>query len=351
MPSNVRRWLKGIGVAGKRDDIITLGHGGGGRLMHDLIVDELLVVSDVMTEEDLEDAALIDDDRLVISTDGFTVQPLFFPGGDIGKLAACGTINDVAMRGARVRWMSVAMIITEGFALDDLRRIIRSMRAACEADGVHVVTGDTKVVERSAADGIFITTTGVGERFAEPAPSATSARPGDRVVVSGTLGDHGICVLAAREELSLRQAIESDCASLLSLTEAIIDVGGDAVHCLRDMTRGGMSAALNEIALASEVSIEIEEGTIPVRGEVQGACELLGMSPLEIANEGKLVAICAPEVTDRLLEALRSHPHGAEATIVGEVGDGPAGRVIARTPLGTTRLVDLPAGELLPRIC
>lgn len=335
----------------EHNDIITLGHGGGGRLMHHLIVDELLAASDVMTERDLEDAALIDDGRLAISVDGFTVQPIFFPGGDIGKLAVCGTINDLAMRGARARWLSVAMIIQEGFQLEDLRRIVRSIREACAADGVHVVTGDTKVVGRGAADGIFITTTGVGERFADPAPGVTLARPGDRVLVNGTLGDHGVCILAAREELSLAQTIESDCASLLTLAEVIIEAGGEGVHVMRDMTRGGFAAVLNEIALASEVSIEIEEDAVPVRREVRGACELLGMSPLEIANEGKLLAVVAPEVVDDVLAAMRAHPLGRNAALVGEVGDGPAGRVAGRTALGTLRLIDLPAGELLPRIC
>ncbi len=332
-------------------DIITLGHGGGGRLMHDLIVNELLAASDFMSECDLEDAALIDGGRLAISTDGFTVKPLFFPGGDIGKLAVCGTINDVAMRGARCRWLSTAMIVQEGLPLEDLRRVIRSIRAACDADGVHVVTGDTKVVGRAAADGLFITTTGVGERFADPAPSAGAARPGDRVIISGTLGDHGICILAAREELSLAQRIESDCASLLTLTEAMIAAGGPGVRTLRDMTRGGMSAALNEIAISSGVSIEIEEGAVPVRREVRGACELLGMSPFEIANEGKLLAIVSPERADEVLAAMRAHDLGGEAAIVGTVGDGKPGRVSARTPLGTSRLIDLPPGELLPRIC
>ncbi len=332
------------------NDIITLGHGGGGRLMHELIVNELLAASDVMSETDLEDAALIDGGRLAISTDGFTVKPLFFPGGDIGKLAACGTINDVAMRGARCRWLSVAMIVQEGFSLGALREIVASIREACDADGVHVVTGDTKVVGRSAADGIFITTTGVGERFAEPAPSATAARPGDRVIVNGALGDHGIAILAAREEPALGGgSVQSDCASLLTLTEAMVGAGG--VRTLRDMTRGGMSAALNEIALSSQVSIEVEEVSVPVRREVQGACELLGMSPFEIANEGKLLAVVAPEAADDVLAAMRAHELGAEAAIVGTVGDGKPGRVSARTPLGTSRLIDLPPGELLPRIC
>ncbi len=333
------------------NEIITLGHGGGGRLMHDLIVDELLAASDVMTERDLEDAALIADGRLAISTDGYTVQPLFFPGGDIGKLAVCGTINDLAMRGARARWLAVGMIVQEGFRLEDLRAIARSIRETSAADDVHVVTGDTKVVGRTAADGIFITTTGVGERFAEPAPSAAAARTGDRVLVSGTLGDHGICILAAREELSLAQSVESDCASLLSLAQAMIAAGAGGVRALRDLTRGGMAAAINEIALASGVAMVIAEDKIPVRPEVRGACELLGLSPLEIANEGKLVAIVAPEVADDVLAAARAHPLGRNAALVGEVTDGKPGRVAARTALGTLRLIDLPAGELLPRIC
>jgi len=335
----------------RRNDIITLGHGGGGRLMHDLIVGELLAASDIMSEGDLEDAALIDDGRTAISTDGFTVKPIFFPGGDIGKLAVCGTINDLAMRGARPSWLAIGMIIQEGFPLEDLRRIVRSIRTACEADGVHVVTGDTKVVGRSAADGIFITTTGVGRRFAEPPPSATAARPGDQIIVSGSLGDHGVCILAAREELSLGQSVESDCASLLTLAETIVEAAGGHLRTMRDMTRGGMSAALNEIAMASGVSMQIEEGLVPVRREVRGACELLGMSPLEIANEGKLVAVVAPNAADDVLAAMLEHDLGREATICGEVGDGPAGRVSARTTLGTSRLIDLPAGELLPRIC
>lgn len=333
------------------EEIITLGHGGGGRLMHDLIVDELLAVSDVMTERDLEDAALIADGRLAISTDGYTVQPLFFPGGDIGKLAVCGTINDLAMRGARARWLAVGMIVQEGFRFEDLRAIVRSIHETSAADGVHVVTGDTKVVGRTAADGIFITTTGVGERFAEPAPSAAAARSGDCVLVSGTLGDHGICILAAREELSLAQSVESDCASLLSLAQAMIAAGTGGVRALRDLTRGGMAAAINEIALASGVAMAIEEDAIPVRPEVRGACELLGLSPLEIANEGKLVAIVAPEVADDVLAAAHAHPLGRNAALVGEVTDGKPGRVAARTALGTLRLIDLPAGELLPRIC
>lgn len=335
----------------QRNNIITLGHGGGGRLMHDLIVGELLAASDVMSEADLEDAALIDDGRIAISTDGFTVKPIFFPGGDIGKLAVFGTINDLAMRGARPSWLAIGMIIQEGFPLEDLRRIVRSIRTACEADGVHVVTGDTKVVGRSAADGIFITTTGVGHRFAEPPPSATAARPGDQIIVSGSLGDHGVCILAAREELSLGQSVESDCASLLTLAETIVEAAGGHLRTMRDMTRGGMAAALNEIAMASGVSMQIEEGLIPVRREVLGACELLGMSPLEIANEGKLVAVVAPNAADDVLAAMLEHDLGREATICGEVGDGPAGRVSARTALGTSRLIDLPAGELLPRIC
>jgi len=338
-------------MSNNRDEIITLGHGGGGRLMHELITGELLAASDVMTEADLEDAALIAGGRLAISTDSFVVRPLFFPGGDIGTLAVNGTINDLAMRGARARWLSVGLIIEEGLSLDVLRRVVASIRSACDAEGVHVVTGDTKVVGHGAADGLFINTTGVGELFAEPPPSVSAARPGDAVIVSGTLGDHGIAVLAAREELSLMQQVESDCASLLGLAETICAAAGPELHCMRDATRGGLASALNEIALASRVAIEINEATVPVRGEVRGACELLGMSPLEIANEGKLTAIVAADVAEDALAAMRSHPLGSQAAIIGAVREGPAGRVSARTALGTTRLVELPAGELLPRIC
>ncbi len=333
------------------DEIITLGHGGGGRLMHELITEELLVASDTMSADELEDAALIAGGRLAMSTDSFVVQPLFFPGGDIGTLAVNGTVNDLAMRGATARWLSVGMIIEEGLPLSDLRRIVASIRDACAVDGVHVVTGDTKVVNHGAADRIFINTTGVGEVFADPAPGATRAQAGDAVVVSGTVGDHGVAILAAREELGLMGELHSDCASLLSMVSDMWHATGDGLHCLRDATRGGLAAALNEIAMSSGAAIEIEEQAVPVRREVHGACELLGLSPLEIANEGKLVAIVSADHADEALAAMRAHPLGGDAAIIGTVGEAPAGRVSARTPLGTTRLVDLPAGELLPRIC
>lgn len=319
--------------------------------MHELIVDELLNASDVMSAGALEDAALLGESNLAMSTDSFTVQPLFFPGGDLGKLAVTGTVNDLAMRGARARWLSIAMIIEEGLERSVLRRIVESIRAACDADGVHVVTGDIKVVGRGAADRLFVNTTGIGELLADPPPGVLRARPGDKVLLSGTIGDHGIAVLAAREELGLTQQVESDCASLLSLVEQMLEVGGERVHCLRDPTRGGLAAALNEIAEASEVAIEIEEDAVPVSPEVQGACELLGMTPFEIANEGKLVAVVAEEAAEEVLGAMREHPLGARAAMIGGMTEGEAGRVWVRTPLGTTRLLDLPAGELLPRIC
>jgi hydrogenase expression/formation protein HypE len=319
--------------------------------MHELIVGELLAASDVMSAQELEDAALLADGRLALSTDSFTVQPLFFPGGDIGKLAVTGTVNDLAMRGARARWLSVGMIIEEGLGLPVLRQVVASIRAACDADGVHVVTGDTKVVGRGAADRLFVNTTGVGEVFAEPSPSVGSARPGDSVLISGTIGDHGIAVLAAREELSLTGPVESDCASLLGMVEHMMAAGSEHIRCLRDPTRGGVAAALNEIAAASDVAIEIEEAAVPVSPHVQGACELLGMTPFEVANEGKLVAVVADQAAERVLAAMQEHPVGARAAMVGRVTDGPGGRVSVRTLLGTSRLLDLPAGELLPRIC
>ena len=319
--------------------------------MHELIVDELLAASDVMSPGELEDAALLGDGRLAMSTDSFTVQPLFFPGGDVGKLAVTGTINDLAMRGARARWLSVGMIIEEGLERSVLREVVASIRAACEADGVHVVTGDTKVVGHGAADRLFINTTGVGEVFAEPPPGVRNARPGDKVLVSGTIGDHGIAVLAAREELSLTEQVESDCASLLGLVETMVETGAEHIHCLRDPTRGGLAAALNEIAAGSEVAIEIVEDAVPVSPEVQGACELLGMTPYEVANEGKLVAVVAEEASEAVLAVMQQHPLGARAATIGQVTEEAAGRVSVRTALGTTRLLDLPAGELLPRIC
>ncbi len=319
--------------------------------MHELIVDELLDASDVMSAGALEDAALLGEGKLAMSTDSFTVQPLFFPGGDLGKLAVTGTVNDLAMRGARARWLSIGMIIEEGLERSVLRRVVGAIRTACDADGVHVVTGDTKVVGRGAADKLFINTAGVGEILTEPPPGVLRARPGDKVLLSGTIGDHGIAVLAAREELSLTQQVASDCASLLGLVERMLEVGGEYVHCLRDPTRGGLAAALNEIADASQVAIEIEEDAVPVRPEVQGACELLGMTPFEIANEGKLVAFVAAEAADQVLGAMREHPLGAGTAMIGGVTEGEAGRVWVRTVLGTTRLLDLPAGELLPRIC
>lgn len=335
----------------QREELITLGHGGGGRLMHELITDELLAASDVMTAAALEDAALVCDGRLALSTDSFVVQPLFFPGGDIGTLAVNGTVNDLAMRGARALWLSVGLIIEEGLPLADLRRVVRSIRAACDAVGCHVVTGDTKVVGRGAADGLFINTTGLGEVFADPPPSVTAAQPGDVVLVSGPIGDHGIAILAAREELGLIEPLQSDCMPLLGLVEAMWQAAGPGLHCLRDATRGGLAAALNEIARSARVAIEIDEASLPVRDPVRGACELLGFNPLEIANEGKLTALVAPEAADQVLAAMRAHPAGAEAAIIGRVLEGPAGRVAARTALGTARIVDLPAGELLPRIC
>jgi len=319
--------------------------------MHELIVDELLAASDVMSPGELEDAALLGDGRLAMSTDSFTVQPLFFPGGDVGKLAVTGTINDLAMRGARARWLSLGMIIEEGLERSVLREVVASIRAACEADGVHVVTGDTKVVGRGAADRLFINTTGVGEVFAEPPPGVSNARPGDKVLLSGTIGDHGIAVLAAREELSLTEQVESDCASLLGLVETMVETGAEHIHCLRDPTRGGLAAALNEIAAGSEVAIEIVEDAVPVSPEVQGACELLGMTPYEVANEGKLVAVVAEEASEAVLAVMQQHPLGARAATIGQVTEEAAGRVSVRTALGTTRLLDLPAGELLPRIC
>jgi len=282
------------------------------------------------------------------------VQPLFFPGGDIGSLAVHGTVNDLAMGGARPLFLSAGFILEEGFSTEALRRIASSIAEAATAAGILIVTGDTKVVERGKGDGLFINTTGIGIVPDGVRLSASQARPGDRVILSGAIGDHGIAILAKREGLEFESEILSDSAPLHRLVAAMLDAvspGANAIRCLRDPTRGGVSSALNEIAAQSRVSIQIEETCIPVREEVRGACELLGLDPLYVANEGKLLAIVAPESADEILAAMRRDPLGVEAAIIGTVGNESAGLVTMRTAFGSTRIVDMLAGEQLPRIC
>jgi hydrogenase expression/formation protein HypE len=339
-----------------RDEFITLAHGSGGRAMHELIEGLFLDYLRNPILEALEDQAVFEvggngrPARVAFTTDSYVVSPIFFPGGDIGRLAIAGTVNDLAMSGARPRYLSAGFILEEGFPVADLRRILESMRDAAAEAGVEVVTGDTKVVGRGSADRIFINTAGVGIVEHDARFSAASARPGDRIVVSGTMGDHGTTIMVARGELDLETEIESDVAVLWSLVESMLEVTTE-IRALRDPTRGGVGTTLNEIALASEVCLQIHEELLPVREEVRGACEILGLDPLYIGNEGKLVAIVAPEVADALVARMREHPLGRDACVVGEVRAEPPGIVVMNTAFGGTRIVDMLVGEQLPRIC
>jgi hydrogenase expression/formation protein HypE len=333
-------------------DTVLLGHGSGGRLTADLIRELFLPAFTNPFLAQLNDQAIVGVDglRLAFTTDSFVVKPLFFPGGDIGRLAVHGTVNDLAMGGAQPLFLSAAFILEEGLPMETLRRVVESLRAAAEEAGVVVVTGDTKVVEKGSGDGLFINTSGIGLVPAGLHLSADAARPGDRVLLSGSLGDHGIAILAQREGLEFETQIKSDSAPLHTLVQAMLGTGR-AMRCLRDPTRGGLSSALNEIAAQSQVGVLLDERAIPIREEVQGACELLGLDPLYVANEGKLVAIVAPEGAEEILAAMRAHPLGRQARMIGEVIDTQPGLVTMRTALGTTRIVDLLAGDQLPRIC
>src|SRR5579872_247855 len=333
-------------------DLVSLGHGSGGKLSAELMRDVFLPAFRNQTLERLEDQATvtIGNTRLAITTDSFVVKPLFFPGGDIGSLAVHGTVNDLAMGGATPLFLSVAFIIEEGFSMDELRRAVNSLRQAAKEAGVQVVTGDTKVVEKGKGDGLFINTTGIGLVPEGVDLSADRARPGDKVILSGSIGDHGIAILAQREGLEFETQIQSDSAALHTLVSEMLSVTRD-IRCMRDPTRGGVSSTLNEIAERSRVGIEIEELSLPIHEQVRGACELLGLDPLYVANEGKLIAIVAPECADVVLQAMRRHPLGVEAQFIGTVKKENPGMVTMRTPLGTTRIVDMLSGDQLPRIC
>ncbi|MGA2412799.1 MAG: hydrogenase expression/formation protein HypE [Candidatus Sulfotelmatobacter sp.] len=333
-------------------DTILLGHGSGGKLSAELIRDIFLPAFRNPVLARLDDQAIVNvnGQRLAITTDSFVVKPLFFPGGDIGSLAVHGTVNDLAMGGATPLFLSAAFIIEEGFAMEDLRRIVDSLRRAAAEAGVEIVTGDTKVVEKGHGDGVFINTTGIGIVPEGVELSVDRARPGDKIILSGSIGDHGIAILAQREGLEFETQIRSDSAALHTLVETILAATRE-VRCMRDPTRGGVSSTLNEIAQQSRVGIEVEESSLPVHEEVRGACELLGLDPLYVANEGKLIAVVAPQASQAALRAIRGHALGAEAQIIGTVGAGHPGLVTMRTPLGTTRVVDMLAGDQLPRIC
>jgi len=335
-----------------RHGTVDMSHGAGGRAMAQLIAEVFQTHLDNDLLRQGNDQALFTPPpgRLVMSTDGHVVSPLFFPGGDIGCLSVHGTINDVAMAGARPLYLAAGFILEEGFALQDLVRIVVSMAAAANAAGVPVVTGDTKVVERGKGDGVFITTTGVGVVPAGVTISGDLARPGDAILVSGSLGDHGVAVLSRRENLGFEVEIASDTAALHGLVAAMVAAVPD-LHCLRDPTRGGLATTLNELAHQSGVGMRIRESAIPVHPAVAAACELLGLDPLYVANEGKLVAICPAARADELLAVMRAHPLGAAASRIGEVVIDPHRFVQMETAFGGSRIVDWLAGEQLPRIC
>ena len=336
------------------NDLILLGHGSGGRLSHQLL-DELilpLVSSSAATGQN--DAAVLEPisgRRLAYTTNSFVVDPVFFPGGTIGSLAVHGTVNDLAMMGARPLWLSVGLIIEEGFGKADLAVILKDMRRAADDAGVSIVTGDTKVVPRGKADKIFISTSGIGVIEHDLVISGSNARDGDMVIVSGTIGDHGIAVMAGREGLAVSTDIVSDSAALNGMTAEIISAVGDALHVLRDPTRGGVATTIKEIALQSGVAITLREDALPVKPAVRGVCSILGLDPLFVANEGKLLAFVAPAAAERALAVIRRHPLGGSAAIIGSVGSAPAGRVRMETAIGGLRSVEMLAGEQLPRIC
>ena len=336
------------------DERITLAHGAGGKSSHALIEALFLPELGNALLEPLADSALLQpngsEQRLAFSTDSYVVRPLFFPGGDIGELAVNGTVNDLAMSGARPLCLSAAFIVEEGFPTDDLRRIAASMGSATREAGVAVAAGDTKVVERGKADGVYITTAGVGVLERDSALLPSSVRAGDRVLVSGTIGDHGMAIMIARGELELEVELASDTAPLASLVDALLDAT-NGVRVLRDPTRGGLATVLAELALAAEVGIAVDERALPIRQEVNGACEILGIDPLYVANEGKLIAVVAPEAAEPALAALRAHPLGKEAAVIGEIREEPPGLVLLETAFGGSRVVDMLAGDPLPRIC
>ncbi len=331
---------------------VILGHGSGGKLSHDLIAARFLPPFDNPALRAGNDAGVvqISGANLALSTDSHVVWPLFFPGGDIGKLAVCGTVNDVAMMGAQPLYLTVGFILEEGLEIGVLERIIESMQAAAAEAGVQIVAGDTKVVERGKADGVYINTAGVGAIRPSTTIGGAQAQPGDVVILSGTLGDHGIAVLGARGDLGFETDIKSDVAPLNHMVAAMLEAS-DSIHVLRDPTRGGLGTTLNEIARQSTVGIVVHEQKLPIRPGVRAACEMLGFDPLYIANEGKLVALVAAPDADKVLAAMRQSPYGADAVVVGEVTAEANGRVLLKTSFGSTRIVDMLMGEMLPRIC
>ena len=334
-------------------DRVVMGHGSGGRMMADLIRSVFRPPLSNPVLEAENDAGVVQPtppQSLAISTDAHVVSPLFFRGGDIGKLAICGTVNDVAMVGADPKYLTASFILEEGLAISTLQKVVASMQSAAEEAGVQVVAGDTKVVSHGEADGLYISTTGIGIPRTKNAIGGDQARPGDVVILSGTMGDHGIAVLEARGELGFETKLESDIAPLNHLVTAMLEAS-PGIHVLRDPTRGGVATALNEIARQSNVGVLIRESSLPLQPAVQAACEMLGFDPLYIANEGKLLAVVKGEDAEKVLMAMRNTRYGEEAAIIGEITDQPRGRLLMETPLGSKRVVDTLSGEMLPRIC
>ena len=337
-----------------RDTQVTLAHGGGGRAMRDLIDEVFASVFQPPGSEDqarlMADALQVPGARLAFTTDSFVVTPLEFPGGDIGKLAVCGTVNDLAVGGARPLWLSAAFIIEEGCEIALLRRIAATMQAEADRAGVRIVTGDTKVVDRGKGDGVFVTTAGIGVIPPGVDLGAARIRPGDVAIVNGVLGDHGAAILAARGDLALSVDLDSDCAGLGHLMQAVL-TAAPGITAARDCTRGGLASALNEMAAEAGLAVEIDEERLPLRPEVAGVCEILGLDPLYLANEGRLVLFCPPDQAEAALAAMRTLPEGQGAVVIGRAMSGQAGRVTMRTAFGGARIVDMLVGEQLPRIC
>jgi len=332
---------------------IVMGHGGGGKLGNELVEHLFLPAFRNPELENLGDAAVLEaaGARMALSTDSFVVQPLFFPGGSIGELAVNGTVNDLAVSGAEPKFLSASFILEEGFPLNQLAAIVSAMAKAAATAGVKIVTGDTKVVERGHGDGCYVNTAGVGFLRAGIQVGPHRARPGDAVIVSGTMGDHGMAIMSVREGLEFESPIRSDCAALNGMIAEVLDAAGEAVHAMRDPTRGGLASTLNEIAQASDVGMVIDETSLPVRAEVQSACDLLGLDPVYVANEGKAVFFVAPEAADRVLQVLRAHPLGCEAARIGHVTAQHRRMLVSRTAMGANRVIPTMIGEQLPRIC
>jgi len=333
------------------DDSILLAHGSGGKLSHDLVEKKFLPFLANPALNKLDDSAVFEaSGRLAFTTDSYVVNPIFFPGGDIGKLAVCGTVNDLAMNGARPLYLSLSVIIEEGFLLKALEQVMRSIKKAADEAEVSIIAGDTKVVNRGQADKLFITTSGIGIIPSGVDISGANARAGDKVLLSGTIGDHGIAIMSQREGLRFSMTLESDCAPLNKLVSQMLEVSS-RIHCLRDPTRGGLATTLNELARQSKAGIVVEEAKIPVKEEVKAACELLGLDPIYIANEGKIVAVVDTVDADKILARVKQNSYGRDAAIIGEVTKEHPGKVIMKTKLGPSRIVDMLSGELLPRIC